>query len=700
MKTKNRYVLLFLISLSSQITLAEGPIRSADQNQIEEQKILSLFVNGVNQHIDAFVIRKNQNLYIECQHLAANNVIVQNAEKNYADGRDYCLLDSQGMSYEIIEDQQVLNLKIAADRFPSNPTQNLKNRQYDLPSLGGFLNYSTYYQNTEHGDHFQTLAHLNLFWKNILFENSYLFGKQQHDFEHQRLNTSLSFDFPEKMSALKIGDTTSNYYKLTQPFYFAGISFGTHFTSYPNYTYWNTPSISGSALTQSSVDLIINGTQAYQAQINPGQYNLESNIGFSGLGEGQIIVTDILGNSTVQEIPIFIHQRLLKPKLNDYNISIGQLRYNYSTQEDDYRDWFGRLYFRRGLSPSTTLGTVLDYSEQLQSAGLLWSQYLYKVGLLEVNSAYSQVKDLDLKGYTVNSELSHHQQHYSFGMRHQYYSPEFRMLGLDDYRSSFLPEYESQFYLSKNNIPYLKNISLNYVEREYATNDQRDQKIFNLRNSQAFNKKLFGSFGLSYDVNSHKPWGFDLFLTYNFDDPKKTLSFSQNNENQSSLIFNQYAQKNTGLEYNIGLSKLNDDYSGHVSTRFKTNVGDLDLRYIHAHQAQQYSVSHTGSVVWLDNRLTLSKQIQDSFALIRVKDIKDLDILSNGISIGQTNHQGEIFSYHIYANTENHIYFDPNQLDIDTHINHSTYQFLPMHQRGYVIDFPVSDPQNMTNQDR
>ena len=39
MKTKNRYVLLFLISLSSQITLAEGPIRSADQNQIEEQKI-------------------------------------------------------------------------------------------------------------------------------------------------------------------------------------------------------------------------------------------------------------------------------------------------------------------------------------------------------------------------------------------------------------------------------------------------------------------------------------------------------------------------------------------------------------------------------------------------------------------------------------------------------------------------------------
>lgn len=178
------------------------------------------------------------------------------------------------------------------------------------------------------------------------------------------------------------------------------------------------------------------------------------------------------------------------------------------------------------------------------------------------------------------------------------------------------------------------------------------------------------------------------------------MSFSQNNEHQSSLIFNQYTQKNTGLEYNIGLSKLNDDYSGHLSTRFKTNVGDLDLQYVHANQAQQYSVSHTGSVVWLDNRLTLSKKIQDSFALIRVKDIEDLDILSNGLHIGQTNHKGEIFTYNIYANTENNIYFDPNQLDIDTHVSHSTYQFLPMHQRGYVIDFPVIDRSNHTNQER
>jgi len=36
--------------------------------------------------------------------------------------------------------------------------------------------------------------------------------------------------------------------------------------------------------------------------------------------------------------------RLLKKDLNEYNISLGKIRYNYETKPDDYRDFFTNLY--------------------------------------------------------------------------------------------------------------------------------------------------------------------------------------------------------------------------------------------------------------------------------------------------------------------------------------------------------------------
>lgn len=77
------------------------------------------------------------------------------------------------------------------------------------------------------------------------------------------------------------------------------------------------------------------------------------------------------------------------------------------------------------------------------------SQYLYKLGLLEVNSAYSHADEIGLEGYTVNTEFKCNTQNYSVGLRSQYYSSEFRMLGLDDYKTSYLPKQENQVYLSK-----------------------------------------------------------------------------------------------------------------------------------------------------------------------------------------------------------------------------------------------------------
>lgn len=679
---------------------AESALNTPVSSPNSENSILGLWINGADLKQDAFILKENNQTYIECSILKSGFVDISKFSYLNKDNLQYCLIDRPDISSQIDEQHQLFKLNIPAQYMLAQKLSSQQSYLPDLPNLGGFVNYNLYFQDGDFSKQANASTDLNLFWKNILFNSSHVFRKNYNDeqtnFQNSsRLNTSLSFEFPKQMSSLKLGDNISTYTGLNQSFYFGGLSFGTNFTSRPNYIYWNTPSIEGSALTQSSVDLIINGAQAYNAKVNPGQFNIDSNIGFNGLGNAEIVVKDILGNTTVKSIPIFVNQRLLRPGLTDYNISAGKLRYNYAYDDNDYRDWFGSAYIRRGISASTTLGAAADYSKKLESAGLLWSQYLHKLGLLEVNSSYSHADDLGLEGYTVNTEFKRDTQAYSIGLRSQYYSPEFRMLGLDDYTASYLPKQENQIYLSRNKIPFINNLSLSYVERKYREGiDRQDQRIFNLRTSQSLAKGLFGSFGVSYDAESHDRASVDLMLSYNFDDNKHSVTFSQHDDDETSLQFNKYSYENTGFDYTVGASRSHDVYSGNLSTRLKTNAGDLNLQYLQTDDQKYYTASYMGSLVWLGDSFDLSKYINSSFSLVRLEGMPKIDVYSNGSLIGKTDKNGEIFAYNLAGYVNNSIAFNENQIGIEANIAETYRTFMPMNQRGYIVDFPVAKMQS------
>ncbi|OTG91617.1 fimbria/pilus outer membrane usher protein [Acinetobacter sp. ANC 3813] len=682
----------------AQNVLTETPQADAADTPTVKHSIAGIWVNGIDLQKEALVIRQNNQLFIECAPLKTGFVNISRFSFLNNNNAQYCLIDRPDIGIEVDEKSQLLKLSIPVQYLQNQKLHAQQAAKLEFPGLGGFINYNTYFQDGDYNKQLSASTDLNIFWKNMLFNSGHLFQKdyennQDSDFKSSRLNTSLSFEFPEQMTTLKLGDNISTYTGLNQSFYFGGLSFGTNFTSRSGFTYWNTPSIQGSALTQSSVDLIINGAQAYSGRVNPGQFSIDSNIGFNGLGSADIIVKDVLGNTKVQSMDIFVNQRLLRPGLTDYNLSVGKLRYNYAFDDEDYRDWFGSTYVRHGISEYTTLGAVADYSKSLESAGLLWSQYLYKMGLLEINSAYSRVDDWGLDGYTVNAEFKRDLQDYSIGLRSQYYSEDFRMLGLDDYKTGYLPKQEHQVYLSKYNIPVLNNLSLSYVERNYRPVSQTDQKIFNLRSSRHLARGLFGSLGVSYDAVSKDNASFDLMLSYTFNDSRKSASFSQRDEHETSLQFSHSTSENTGFDYSIGASRSHDVYSGNLSTRIKTNAGDLGLQYLQTDNRQYYSANYMGSVVWLGKNFDLSKYINNSFSLIRLEGSPDVDIYSNGSHIGKTDKNGEIFSYNLYGYTQNNIGFDETQLSVERNIDETYRAITPLHQRGYVIEFKIPEQQ-------
>ena len=201
-----------------------------------------------------------------------------------------------------------------------------------------------------------------------------------------------------------MGDTTTVYNPLINSLRFAGLNWGTNFTERPNFIYWNTPILQGSARVPSTVDLYINGVSIYSQRVSPGDFNLQTGAQIQQAGNAQIIVEDVLGNRSVQSFPILVTNRLLRSDLSEYNVSLGKLRYNYNIESNDYRNFFSNLYYRYGVSNWTTLGSNFSYSEDLQNLGFLWTQAISHYLVLDSVVALLH-KDLKYKAPLIEPNL-------------------------------------------------------------------------------------------------------------------------------------------------------------------------------------------------------------------------------------------------------------------------------------------------------
>lgn len=695
---KKKYKLVFLVVIvllhTEQVNAEVLPLPNTQHDQ-QDDVILGLWINGIDQRQDVVLMTSNAKKYIECQTLKNSFMDLNKFQQIVQSGIAYCSLSETDIEIEEDIDAQILKIRIPTYYMQSQTIENSALQIPSLPGLGGFLNYNIFYQSGDYSEQANATTDLGIFWKNTFLNSHHIFRKKDLDDaqdlqSHTRLNTSLMFEFPKNFTTLQFGDNVSMPTGITQSYYFGGFRWGTNYTSRPDFVYWNTPSFQGSALVPSTVDLMINGNKAYNTKVNPGEFNLNNHINFRGLGQAEMVVEDIMGNKTVQNIPIFVNERLLKKGLNDYSISAGKLRYNYSEESDDYREWFGNAYFRRGITDKTTLGSVFDVSKDLKSVGVLWSQYLYKLGLLELNSAYSDSKKGD--GYTLSTEFKRDTEKYSIGIKSQYYSEDFRMLGMEetlDGRGYSFPEQENLIYISKSNIPVFGNLSLSYIEQKYRPSADRDNhKILSIRSSRNLFENLNMSLGMSYDAGSEKDHRVDLSLSYRFND-KHSAYYNQTDTDSSNLTVVKNTSNAVGVDYAVGAGRVYGENTGNITTRLKTKAADLDLQYLQTGDSQRYSANLMGAVAWLGNSLSLSKSVNNGFSLVKVTDSPDIDVYRNDLFIGKTNKYGEIFIHDLIPYTNQHLSFNENQLEIENKVETARKTIMPLNKRGYIVEFPV-----------
>jgi outer membrane usher protein len=654
-----------------------------------EKFIANLWINNLNQNVDATLIKRDANYYIECALLTERNVDAKLL--SHLDGaNDFCLVSNDQLKADFDEESQAIKLTIPSQFFL---TSRYGLYEFDRPekaNLGGFINYEVQYNNSEFLTGYNGLVDLGIFKDYWFFKNSMLYNSEAMDEKTVRIGTSLDFDFPDKLTKLTLGDATT----VSNPFFnslrFAGINWGTNYLERPGFVYWNTPQLQGTARLPSTVELYMNGVKIYNQKVSPGDYVLQTGSQINYTGNAQIVVEDVLGNRSVRTLPILINNKLLRKGLSEYNIALGKLRYNYYTSSNDYRDFLANLYYRRGLSETTSLGTNISYTQDLQNTGITWTQglpYFVVLDALAIN-AHSNDGSRFLYGLSLSKEFSR----MSLGISSKYAEDNFRYVGDDPLQDNAVPKFENFAYVTFSEVPFLQNINMSYAEQKYyqgGSNPFNDDKIFNI----GFNRQIGNniSFGLGYfeRFGAIKDSGGILNITYNFDTRNKVYLNYASENNNASVQYVHDSGRQVGLDYAIGANRRQDENIASLNVVAKTRAGDLSIQHYQYEHATDSTIGYSGAIAFLDGQVNFTKSINNAFALVKVGNYSDIDVLSALNHVEKTNKKGYAFVHDIVPYIKYDIGFDENQLPIEEKYEVSSKPLTTLNQRGYVVDFPI-----------
>lgn len=665
-------------------------IHAAENNMI----LSNVWINGVDRKTEILVIEDDQNRYVECDVLRQLSIKVELMEKN-PQRSDYCSTVSSEVQSEYDQNAQAIKITFPANYFYSQNLGAENLAQPDKASFGAYINYDVFLDHTEDLREYSVLPEIGIFKDYWQFNQAFIAKRfEDKDLKENsmtRLNSTFSIDFPKHYTQLVVGDSTTVMNPFVSSMRYGGVSFGTNFTDRPDFVYWNAPTLRGSAALPSKVDLLINGISIYQQQVIPGDFVLQTGANIQQAGDAQLVVEDVLGNRTVQSFPLMINNRLLLPKLDEYNVTVGKLRYNYDTQNSDYREFFTNLYFRRGMTASTTLGFNAVYSDEIKNLGLMWTQGVAHFALVDLYLAGSDA--FGEQGYSIGTSLSRTWNKFSAGTSVAYASEHYKMLGYSDNLS--VPEFDILAYFNVYDWLGFSSLNFNYIQRTYSDNAEgfsADSQILSMGVNKTVNSNL--SLGASYFKNfadvggSSDDQGFYFSLNYNFGKGRSVYA-AHSTEDFSRLQYAQSSVTENGLDYLLGANQRKGEMTYQAYGAYQTNYGEMTAQIQQSSDYDSKQFSYRGALVAMGGKMALTSYVDNAFALVKVANYPDVEVYRSLSPVGKTKKDGTFFVHNIVPYITYDLSFDQDQLSMDDKIDYSSKQMIALDKRGYVIDFPI-----------
>lgn len=594
--------------------------------------------------------------------------------------------DSYNQSVSILAPVSMLNLdKIKIGANISHKKLNIQNSNgavfnYDFSILGGEEKV------------FNSYSELVLFNKNGIFTSDFIgyynFNKNYQDSNNyfRRLNTSWRSSFPNKNLYFVIGDTQTSSLSLSSPLRIGGFRIGTDYSITPYESISSFQQFSSLVNLPSQVDLYVNGKKDYSTYIPAGEFDLNYQPSFNGLGDAKLIMTDINGKVITENFIFYSDPLLFKKGVFDWSFEAGYLRKNYAIKSFNYLSSpLVTQTLKYGVTNNLTVGSHVELTSKLLNGGF-GTNLATLAGTFSSEVAFSKnLKDENKKGVM-----------YNLGYRFIYDNFNFGVFG------------------TKQNGEY-SNLSSYF-------NEQTLERIFNISTGLGFER--FGYFGFSYVHNKYSKGDKSRFYSlswfkvlnnsiylnlggyksFNEDDSKSvaflTLTIPLGNNTSLSSNINQIYGKNSSqisashfafveneIGWNVSASKPDEYYSGNIN--YINKYAKFYSGFSSVPNSNNIYGGLAGSLVLMENDLFVSKPIQNGFAVVSTSGFSDIPIKLQNNFMGNSDKNGLFLVSSLKGYEDNLISIDPVNLPVDVKVNQISKNVVIPNNMGTKVNFDI-----------
>lgn len=502
-----------------------------------------------------------------------------------------------------------------------------------------------------------------------------------------RLDTRWRSAFPEQMLFVTAGDTLTSALPWSRSTRIAGLQIGTDFSLQPYQPTTPLPSFFGSATLPSSVELYVNGVKNYDGNVPAGNFEINTQPNINGAGNAQVMMTDALGRTTVQNFSFYNDQMLLRKGLTEWSAEIGVVRENYGYASFDYASTpaFSGTW-RHGISNTLTTAAHAEATDRLINGGVSndWVPGP-RSGTFSAALAFSGDEGkggaLYSLGYRWSNDIfsfnttttATHGDYHDVATRYGQAPPELN--------SNTVVGYNAQT---------LGNFSVGYLQFRYPHDS--NLRYVNANWSASLSEKAWLNLGVNQNLDDSQDSSVYLMLTVSLEGNRNISTTVQRTNNETGYLMNasQMLPADGGWGWNVAANREASDTSAQGEVGYLGRYGKVYSGFNHVTDNHYAYAGATGSLVMMGGGLFAAREINNGFAVVSTSGVPNVPIKLENNVVGTSGEDGLLLVTQLNSYQNNLLSIDTMGLPANTRVDQVSAQAVPADRSGTFVEFGIT----------
>jgi outer membrane usher protein len=603
---------------------------------------------------------------------------------NFSGARWLCV-EGIGLQYKLDPAQLTLALDFPPELYGgSRASFVMEDRLPVTYAPGGFLNYDLRY------DRSAGVASLGANWEIGAFARAGLLTSSFFSGDNGRgtirLDTAFRRDDPERITSAIAGDTISRAGSYGASVRMGGLQYRRDFATAPLLVTYPQADVSGTAVVPSTVDVFIGNAKAYSTQVKPGPFSLQNLPVPVGAGNVRVVTRDIFGRETATVVPYVRYDSMLKQGLHDFSYEAGYLRRNYAVTSNDYGDFAAVATHRYGVTNALTVEGHAEAMADRGNLGGVVQVTMPVLGLAGIGAAASTGNGTGKlgKAFFQRNELN-----WSVGAAVQQ---------------------QSQNYVDVASEPgQIRTLGTRQVSASARVDDRNWVNVLGLRTydrTGSFNTATLGwTLSLTPSATLTASWSrfsgslqatndvFAVFLSMPLGERDYASASVERRSNPAEtnalLNVSRNLLETDSFGYRVLAGQQSDARRLELGAFARTGVGEFGIEAADAFGTRATRAYARGGVAAAGGEWRISRYLDQSFALVKVADFKDVQVYANSQPVGKTDASGVAVIPRLAGFLPNRITFEAEDIPLEGAFGENVQEVKIANRMGVVVNMGV-----------